>query len=158
MEVARPQSCERARQWASQSLDRELSELERAVLDRHVAACASCAAFVGRVTAVAAALRSAPLVRPLQPVVVPSAPRRERERGRRHLAASRAVLAALAAAAVLVTAASLVAFVPGPRLVLSGVAQLEPDNGRAELDRVRLTAAFARIPAAPPWVGHGAVT
>ena len=156
MEVARPQSCERARQWASQSLDRELSELECAVLDRHVAACASCAAFVRRVTEVAAALRSAPLVRPLQPVVAPSAPRRER--GRRQRAASRGVLAALAAAAVLVTAATPVAFVPGPRLVPSGVSQLEPDNGRAELDRVRLTAAFARIPAAPPWVGHGAVT
>ena len=156
MEVDRPQSCERARQWASQALDRELSELERAALQRHVASCSSCAAFAGRLTAVTAALRSAPLARPLQLVVVPVAPRRARRR--QQLAVSRAVLAAVAAAAAVVMAGALITFTPGPRLVHASAFQLQPDNGRAELDSTRLAAAFARIPDDRPWAGHGTAT
>jgi predicted anti-sigma-YlaC factor YlaD len=69
--------CERARFWASLRLDGELSELESALLDAHLARCAGCRQIAGGFDASTAALRSAPLERPA-PVVVdlPRSPRR----------------------------------------------------------------------------------
>lgn len=60
--------CERARTWAALAPDGELSELERKLLDAHVARCSACAHFALEVAAVAAELRAAalqPLPRPL---------------------------------------------------------------------------------------------
>ncbi len=60
--------CERARSWAALVPDGELSELERKLLDSHVARCAECGRFALEVAAVAAELRAAalqPLPRPL---------------------------------------------------------------------------------------------
>ena len=51
--------CERARAWVSLSLDGELSELERRLLDVHVERCAPCAAFEAEVTALVGELRAA---------------------------------------------------------------------------------------------------
>ncbi|MEA2425156.1 MAG: hypothetical protein QOH13_1566 [Thermoleophilaceae bacterium] len=81
--------CERARLWASLRLDGELSELEGALLDAHVARCAGCRAVVEGFGASTTALRSAPLER-LAPVALdlPRSPRR--------------LLATIAVAAVLV--------------------------------------------------------
>jgi anti-sigma factor RsiW len=69
--------CERARFWASLRLDGELSELEGALLDAHLARCAACRAVAGGFDASALALRSAPLER-LAPVALASrrSPRR----------------------------------------------------------------------------------
>jgi predicted anti-sigma-YlaC factor YlaD len=69
--------CERARFWASLRLDGELSELESALLDAHLARCAGCRELAGGFAASTAALRSAPLER-VAPVAVdlPRAPRR----------------------------------------------------------------------------------
>ena len=53
--------CERARFWASLRLDGELSELEGALLDAHLARCAGCQAVVEGFSASTSALRSAPL-------------------------------------------------------------------------------------------------
>jgi hypothetical protein len=69
--------CERARFWTSLRLDGELSELEGALLDAHLARCAGCRAVADGFDASTLALRSAPLER-LAPVAVASrrSPRR----------------------------------------------------------------------------------
>lgn len=69
--------CERARFWTSLRLDGELSELEGALLDAHLARCADCRAVADGFDASTLVLRSAPLER-LAPVAVASrrSPRR----------------------------------------------------------------------------------
>jgi predicted anti-sigma-YlaC factor YlaD len=52
--------CERARQWASASVDGELSTFERALLADHLERCASCREFSLAITDLTTALRSAP--------------------------------------------------------------------------------------------------
>lgn len=52
--------CERARSWASADLDDELSSFERALLDDHLAGCASCSEFRATVGGLTGALRAAP--------------------------------------------------------------------------------------------------
>ena len=97
MRSPRPQLCDRARQWVSLRADGELSELEGALLDAHLARCAACGEFVddlGRITTV---LRSVALERPSREVVVPRAPRTRRVR----------VLQTAVAAALVVVAAAL---------------------------------------------------
>jgi predicted anti-sigma-YlaC factor YlaD len=81
--------CERARFWASLRLDGELSELEGALLDAHLARCAGCRAVADGFGASTTTLRSAPLER-LAPVAL-DLPR-----------SSRRLLATIAVAAVLV--------------------------------------------------------
>jgi predicted anti-sigma-YlaC factor YlaD len=81
--------CERARFWASLRLDGELSELEDALLEAHLARCAGCHTVVEGLGAATMALRSAPLER-VAPVAV-NAPRSPRR-----------LLATIAVAAVLV--------------------------------------------------------
>jgi anti-sigma factor RsiW len=83
--------CERARFWASLRIDGELSELEGALLDAHLARCAGCHRIAAGFRASTTALRAAPLER-VAPVAVdlPRSPRR--------------VLALIAVAAVLVLA------------------------------------------------------
>jgi predicted anti-sigma-YlaC factor YlaD len=61
--------CERARFWASLRLDGELSELEGALLDAHLARCAGCREITDGFAASTAAVRSAPLER-LAPVAI----------------------------------------------------------------------------------------
>ena len=56
--------CERARQWASLRLDGELSELEDALLEKHLEGCASCSAFAARLTSTTEAVRAVPQERP----------------------------------------------------------------------------------------------
>jgi hypothetical protein len=52
--------CDRARQWSSLRVDGELSELEEALLDKHLAACAACSAFEARLRSATQFLRTAP--------------------------------------------------------------------------------------------------
>jgi anti-sigma factor RsiW len=58
--------------WASLQLDGELSELERALLDAHVARCDACAVYVREVGAATRGLRAAELERPAHPITLPS--------------------------------------------------------------------------------------
>ena len=64
------QGCERAHAWASLALDDELSELERALLDAHLARCPSCAREVTQMRAVARLMRETPSERPAEAVFV----------------------------------------------------------------------------------------
>jgi len=56
--------CERARQWASLRVDDELSELEDALLEKHLEGCASCSAFAVRLDVTTGAVRAVPLEQP----------------------------------------------------------------------------------------------
>jgi hypothetical protein len=56
--------CERARQWASLRIDGELSELEGALLDKHLDGCASCSTFAAGLTRTTEAVRAVPLEQP----------------------------------------------------------------------------------------------
>jgi hypothetical protein len=53
--------CERSRQWSSLRLDGELSELEQALLERHLESCDECRAFDLHVCSTAELLRTAPV-------------------------------------------------------------------------------------------------
>jgi anti-sigma factor RsiW len=55
-------ACERAGQWISLRLDGELSELEGATLERHLARCPACNATAAELTGITRLLRSAPLL------------------------------------------------------------------------------------------------
>ena len=64
-------NCERAREWSSLRLDGELPQLQRAMLRKHLAACAGCTAFDSDLAAATATLRTAPLELLERPVVIP---------------------------------------------------------------------------------------
>jgi anti-sigma factor RsiW len=72
MELAPNPICDRVRGQISLELDGELSQLERAMVAKHVQRCPSCAAFHASATAFTDALRSAPLEALARPIALPS--------------------------------------------------------------------------------------
>jgi predicted anti-sigma-YlaC factor YlaD len=64
--------CDQIREWISLELDCDLSRIERALVDRHVAGCADCRAFATDAHAFTGALRAAPLEPLEQPIALPS--------------------------------------------------------------------------------------
>lgn len=62
--------CRRVREQVSLQLDNELSELERRMLDAHLARCVDCAGYADDVRTFTQELREAPLLAPERPVVV----------------------------------------------------------------------------------------
>jgi predicted anti-sigma-YlaC factor YlaD len=130
----RGQLCERARNWASLRVDDELSELESALLDAHLARCAECTAFALEVQDIAAALRTAPVEWP-EPVVLDVARQIRRRR-------TPARLVQTAAAATLVVAAALAGSVLGIARPGSGsagrpVAMVAANESGDQLRRLR---------------------
>jgi predicted anti-sigma-YlaC factor YlaD len=93
-----PGPCERARQWSSLRLDGELSELEEALLEKHLESCALCEAFDAGLRTSTELLRTAPLARPSVGFELPAA-KPERIRTSR-VAAIAAVLGAAALGSV----------------------------------------------------------
>ncbi len=110
--------CERARFWVSLRLDGELSELEGALLDAHLARCAGCSELAAGFDASTAVLRSAPLER-VTPIAVdlPRSPRR--------------LLASIAVAAVLVLG-----------VIAGGIVRGEVSHGTATPRAVAVVASF----------------
>jgi anti-sigma factor RsiW len=70
--VPRSGPCERARQWSSLRVDGELSELEHALLEKHLEACAECREFDIQLSSTADLLRTAPLESPAKRFEVPA--------------------------------------------------------------------------------------
>jgi predicted anti-sigma-YlaC factor YlaD len=88
--------CDRAREYSSRSLDGELSDFERALLETHLERCAACRAYTVELAEIVTRLRVAPHESLSYPISLPS---RRHVRARAFQAA-----AAVAAAAVAVTA------------------------------------------------------
>jgi anti-sigma factor RsiW len=86
-------SCERVREQLSIAQDGELSQLEAAHLDAHLARCASCRAFGAELGAVTRVLRTTPLEEPSFPIAIPGRNRATR-RAFQVTAAAAVVLAA----------------------------------------------------------------
>jgi predicted anti-sigma-YlaC factor YlaD len=83
--------CERARSWAALAPDGELSELERKLLDSHLARCGACSRFSVEVATLAAELRTATLQPLPRPVSLPVWHRRRAYAGMRAVGAAAAV-------------------------------------------------------------------
>jgi anti-sigma factor RsiW len=82
--------CDRAREAASLRLDGELSEFEQALLGAHLGRCEPCNSFAAELDAVTTRLRTAPLERLEQPVVLPA--RRRFSRRPAEIAAAAALM------------------------------------------------------------------
>jgi predicted anti-sigma-YlaC factor YlaD len=140
-----PEACHRTRQHVSLRLDRQLSELEVAVMEHHLARCPACRSFADELEGVTEALRDAELVEPPIHFEVPRRPSR--------VAVPRA--GAAAAAAVLVAVA------------LGGVSGLGPDapqsrgylaNVQSAQERLSVTEHLSLVPdssAAPTSTPNG---
>lgn len=89
--------CDRAREYSSRSLDGELSDFERALLDTHLERCDACRTYAAELAEIVTRLRTAPLEALPHPIALPS---RRRVRTRSVLQGA----AAAAAAVVAVTA------------------------------------------------------
>jgi len=87
-------TCERMRELFSAALDGELSELDDARLEAHLAMCAGCRSYADTTAAAARLVRSAPLEDLDMQIVVPG----------RRLAVARRLQVTAAAAAVVATA------------------------------------------------------
>jgi predicted anti-sigma-YlaC factor YlaD len=68
--------CDRIREWISLELDGELSRIERALVDRHLAVCDDCTAFAAEVRGFTQALRAESLEPLARPIELPSSKRR----------------------------------------------------------------------------------
>jgi anti-sigma factor RsiW len=77
---SRPHLCDRAHAWAALAPDGELSELERQLLNAHLARCAACGRFAAQVAAAVAELHAAALQPLPRPVPVPASRRPLRAR------------------------------------------------------------------------------
>jgi anti-sigma factor RsiW len=86
--------CTRAREAASARLDGELSELELAQLEIHLAGCLECAEYAVLIEDTTLRLRAADLIQPEEPIIVPRLRRRLRIMP---AAAAAAVIAGVAA-------------------------------------------------------------
>jgi Putative zinc-finger len=86
-------TCDRFREIHSASLDGELSELDVARLEAHLAVCAGCSDYAASAEAASRLVRHTPLEQPSFPVVVPG----------RRLGVARKLQAGAAAAAVALT-------------------------------------------------------
>jgi predicted anti-sigma-YlaC factor YlaD len=72
MQLARTPICDRVRGQISLELDGELSQLECAMVAKHIERCPACAAFRDNTAALTDALRFAPLEQLEQPLTLPS--------------------------------------------------------------------------------------
>jgi anti-sigma factor RsiW len=98
--------CERVRAQVSIELDGELSELERRMLDSHLASCLSCRNYAADVVAFTTELRNAPLERMSRPIHIHRP---------RHVATARVHVGLVAALAIAVVGSVLQLGLPAPQ-------------------------------------------
>lgn len=92
-------ACTRALQWVSFELDGELSEFERALLQRHLSECAGCAAAARELQTLTLALRASAPLAPRVPLWTPPRSRPTPAWRRLRISLPATLLASLAAAA-----------------------------------------------------------
>jgi anti-sigma factor RsiW len=148
----KPTPCERSIKAISLRLDGEITELESAALDRHLAECERCSEIAAHTAAMTAVLREAPLVE-LERQVVVTSPRRARRQLVRRTAAVVLVGAGLAVAAGTTLFAE-----TGQQHPSSALGFRDLDEQRqfvqSELIRLEPNAVIAAAQVAPKFVGH----
>jgi anti-sigma factor RsiW len=151
MSAAFPHSdgrCDRAHQWSSLRLDGELSDLEIALLEKHLETCGACRAFDVQLRSTAAVVRETPAEAPARAFEVPAR--------RRSVAVSRLVaVAAVVAAAALGSLVGSTLNSPAPQREkpVAQVSFLTRDlSDLRDIPRNRkiAPAAPARVPGGPP--------
>jgi len=136
------QRCDRARHWVSLRVDGELSQLESALLDAHLASCRPCGEFVRDVQAQTMLLRTASLQRAPEIGQL-----RRAERRIAPLVASLAAAAALVVAMLLGGALRVHALVGGSSLKPTAmIGAAETTNAFRDLRREQLIAQDRPIP------------
>jgi Putative zinc-finger len=101
--LTRTRACDQARSLVSLRLDDELSELEGALLEAHLAGCDACREFADDTESATSELRAAPLERLAHPIWLPTPRRRAYLRGLQTAAAGAVAAAAVVAGVVGVT-------------------------------------------------------
>jgi anti-sigma factor RsiW len=135
--------CDRARQWSSLRLDGELSDLEGALLDKHLETCPECSAFEANMHSTAGLLRSAPVEVPAGRFELPA-------RGRARVPLSRVLgVAAVIAAAALGSLVGSTLHRPAP-----APEQLAPQVSFLTRDLSQLRQLPRQQPVAPPAPGR----
>ena len=133
MHPVRSRACDQARSLVSLRLDDELSELEDALLDAHLGACAACSSFAQDVESATERLRRAPFLRLERPITLPHVPRRAYLRDLQTAAAGAVAVAAVVAGFIAVTPAVF----NGPSDARATARFVEPVPPRKELQLYR---------------------
>jgi len=130
MNTVRPISCERSRVWAALLPDGELSQLEKRILEVHLARCADCARHAEQIAAIVAVVRDTPSESCTSPVGMLRRPRFGWGK------VARATVGGSAVAAAVVLAISVVSLQhqsspaqPSAPLIVVGSADTELDGG-----------------------------
>jgi predicted anti-sigma-YlaC factor YlaD len=119
--------CDRAREYSSRSLDGELSDFERALLETHLERCDACRAYAVELAEIVTRLRLEPLEALPHPVSLPS---RRRVRARALQGAAAVAAAAVAATAGLVGSLQTHANPARPNLNLGALVSADDFNSQ----------------------------
>jgi predicted anti-sigma-YlaC factor YlaD len=134
--------CDRAREYSSRSLDGELSDFERALLETHLERCEPCRAYAAELAEIVARLRTAPLEALPHPVALPS---RRRVRLRTLQGAAAAAAAVVAATAGLVGSLQSHPTQARPNLTLQSLIHADDFNS-GDVQLMHLIRATAKAP------------
>jgi len=145
--------CERAARSISLRLDDELSELEGAALDRHLAQCPRCRSVAAETLGFTQLLREAPLVEVGRRIVVTS-PRRARARLVRRTAAAVVLAGGVAAASIAAYVSTTGEPEPSAALAFRSLHE-QQKFVRSELIKLEPRAQFVVDRAPPRLVGRG---
>jgi predicted anti-sigma-YlaC factor YlaD len=156
--LRRTTPCERAVRSISLRLDDELSELEEAALDRHLARCAGCRTIAEETIAFTQLLREAPLVEVGRRFAV-TAPRRSRARLARRTAAAFAFAGAVAAASLVAVLGVFIESEPSHASSALGFRDMAEQHQfvRSELRRLEPYPQYIVESAPPKFLGRGLI-
>jgi predicted anti-sigma-YlaC factor YlaD len=135
--------CDRAREYSSRSLDGELSDFERALLETHLERCDTCRAYAVELAEIVTRLRLEPLETLSHPVSLPS---RRRVRARALQGAAAVAAAAVAATAGLVGSLQSHPNQARPNLTLDALIRSSDDFHSQDVQLMHQIRAMANMP------------
>jgi predicted anti-sigma-YlaC factor YlaD len=135
--------CDRAREYSSRSLDGELSDFERALLETHLERCDACRAYAVELAEIVTRLRLEPLEALSNPVSLPS---RRRVRARALQSAAAVAAAAVAATAGLVGSLQSHTNQVRPNLTLDALIRSSDDFHSQDVQLMHQIRAMANMP------------